>query len=457
MKKTKTILALLCMSLLLSPVSSTYASTNDATAISQKKVTINVGESKKLKVTNDKSKIRWSCNKKSVVSIKKLNRCTVKITGKKKGNANVLAKLANGKTLKCKVTVTEPFYTHDVSTSEERSNEVTFSGEEFTQFAKKDTVCNYDRLEYIPDDSTAVIRNVTELKTYLDATTKNSSDDSFLKKAFKKYTNSFFKTHVLALVSYDASMSTNDYCFKGMTITDNTLCINYNQTSFSYGGPFPLHSKIEFFEIAIGNITEIDFKIHTQHIENTWDYGTCFKPVIYLYPEQEQEVSVTLGYPDALTCTYPKYQSDWKVLARPDGTLTEISSQKELYSLYYESKNVIPFSVTNEGFVVKSEDTASFLEEKLAILGLNPREAEEFIIYWLPILEANPYNYIRFATREEIDANMPLSVSSDPDTVIRVLMEYKPLSAPITVKEQTLTSVTRSGFTVVEWGGTPIQ
>lgn len=457
MKKQKKILAILCMSLLLSPISSTCASTNDAATLSQKKVTINVGESKKIKVTNYKSKIKWSCNKKSIVSIKKMNRCTVKISGKKKGTAKVLAKLATGKTLKCNVVVSEPFYTHDFSSSEERSDEVTFHGKKFTNFTKKDTICNYDRIEFIPDDTTTVIRNMTELKEYLDTTTKDSSDDSLHKKVFNKYTNSFFKNHVLALVSYDASMSNNDYCFKGMTVTDHTLCINYNQTSFSYGGPFPLHSKIEYFEIAVDNITQIDFKIHTQRIDNTWDYGKCFKPVIYLYPEQEQEVTVTLGHPDALTCTYPKYQDAWKVLAKPDGNLTEISSQKQLYSLYYESNNVFSFPVTDEGFVVKGEDAASFLEEKLTILGLNPREAEEFIIYWLPILEANPYNYIRFATKEEIDANMPLSVSGNPDTIIRVLMEYKALSAPISVKEQTLTPVTRSGFTVVEWGGTPIK
>lgn len=457
MKKAKTILAILSMSFLLSPISSTCASTNDSATISQKKVSINVGETKKIKVTNYKSKIKWSCDKKSIVSIKKMNRCTVKISGKKKGTAKVLAKLANGKTLKCNVMVSEPFYTHEISTSEERSDEVTFSGKKFTNFTKKDTICNYDHIKSIPEDTTTVIRNMTELKEYLDTTTKDSSDDSFHKKAFKKYTNSFFKNHVLALVSYDASMSNNDYCFKGMTVTDNTLCINYNQTSFSYGGPLPLHSKIEYFEIAVDNITQIDFKIHTQRIDNTWDYGMAYKPVIYLYPEQEQEVTVTLGHPDALTCTYPKYQNSWNVLAKPDGTLTEISSKKQLYSLYYESENVVSFPVTGEGFIVKGEDAASFLEEKLAILGLNYREAEEFIVYWLPILEANSYNYIRFATKEEIDANMPLSVSGNPDTIIRILMTYKPLSAPISIKEQTLTPVTRSGFTVVEWGGTPIK
>ena len=37
------------------------------------------------------------------------------------------------------------------------------------------------------------------------------------------------------------------------------------------------------------------------------------------------------------------------------------------------------------------------------MLGLNDREAEEFIVYWLPKLEENKYNLIRFETAEEIN------------------------------------------------------
>ena len=48
------------------------------------------------------------------------------------------------------------------------------------------------------------------------------------------------------------------------------------------------------------------------------------------------------------------------------------------------------------GFVVKGEDTAAFLQEKLAYLGLTPREYNECIVYWLPRLEGNPYNLISF-------------------------------------------------------------
>ena len=47
------------------------------------------------------------------------------------------------------------------------------------------------------------------------------------------------------------------------------------------------------------------------------------KPVIYLYPEQEQEVSVRLDYDGELTCTYPEYNDGWTVTAKPDGRLTD--------------------------------------------------------------------------------------------------------------------------------------
>ena len=42
------------------------------------------------------------------------------------------------------------------------------------------------------------------------------------------------------------------------------------------------------------------------------------KPVIYLYPEQEEEVSVRLDYDGKLTCTYPEYDDGWNVTAAPE-------------------------------------------------------------------------------------------------------------------------------------------
>ena len=104
-----------------------------------------------------------------------------------------------------------------------------------------------------------------------------------------------------------------------------------------------------------------------------------------------------------------------------------------------------------------SEDSSNFLEEKLATLGLNERESEEFIVYWLPKLEANEYNYIRFATEEEIGSNMPLDINPNPDTLIRVLMIFKGLDDPIEVEDQQLITPERKGFVAVEWGGVDLN
>lgn len=181
------------------------------------------------------------------------------------------------------------------------------------------------------------------------------------------------------------------------------------------------------------------------------------KPIIYLYPTEETETSVKLLNAERITCSYPKYVDEWNVLAKPNGDLIDLETGRNLYSLYYESENVEKFNVSQEGFVVKGEDSAKFLEEKLTVLGLTEREAEEFIIYWLPKLESNKYNYIRFATDEEINNNMPLEISPKPDTIIRVLMTFKGLENPIDVEEQSLNTPERKGFTVVEWGGTEIK
>lgn len=176
------------------------------------------------------------------------------------------------------------------------------------------------------------------------------------------------------------------------------------------------------------------------------------KPILYLYPEKETELTVTLGHPERLACVYPAYGEGWNVLVKPDGTMTDLATGRNLYALYWEG---IPgdFSQTDEGFCVAGKDTAAFLEDKLALLGLSEREAEEMIVYWLPLMEGNPFNYIRFASAEEIDAYMPLGFSVQPDSIIRVLMLTKPLDAPIEVTEQRIETPAREGFVAVEWGG----
>lgn len=183
------------------------------------------------------------------------------------------------------------------------------------------------------------------------------------------------------------------------------------------------------------------------------DALVAYKPVIYLYPEAETEVAVKLAVDGGLTCTYPAYGEGWHVTAAPDGTLTGENGQTYSY-LYWEGEINAAFDLST-GFCVKGADTAAFLEDALESLGLNRREANEFIIYWLPLMEPNPYNIISFQTDTYTDA-AKLDISPAPDTVIRVFMAWQASDESVQISPQTLSTPPRSGFTVVEWGGTQI-
>lgn len=179
------------------------------------------------------------------------------------------------------------------------------------------------------------------------------------------------------------------------------------------------------------------------------------KPVIYLYPEQAQEVYVQLELDGEFTCTYPEYDNGWKVKAYPDGTLRDQVTGKEYNYLFWEGTSGTGYDLSR-GFVVEGKDTAEFLEEKLAYLGLNERESNEFIVYWLPRMEDNKYNLITFQGKAYTE-HAKLKISPEPDSILRVFMVYKPLDKAIDIPEQELEPFEREGFTVIEWGGAEME
>jgi len=177
------------------------------------------------------------------------------------------------------------------------------------------------------------------------------------------------------------------------------------------------------------------------------------KPVIYLYPAKQETVSIKLNFNGQLTCTYPDYKNGWKVIANPDGTLTNLDDNKQYSYLFWEGVSTEAKWDLSKGFVVAGKDTKDFLQEKLAFLGLTPKEYNEFIVYWLPVMQNNKYNLITFTGRE-YEEIAPLQITPDPDSVLRVFMVFKSLDSFMEVEPQELKSFERKGFTVVEWGGT---
>lgn len=293
-------------------------------------------------------------------------------------------------------------------------------------------------------------RLIDEYKIFNDGRYKKLKD--FLSTT--NITEETFKTNgIIVTEDITSHMVLQSHNITDICSNEGILTLQFTKEEIGVVGD--ITSTLYFIELD-KTYAEQTINIVVDDINNS-DPNVAYKPIIYIYPKQEQNVKVTLGSSDKLLVSYPVYNNGWNVLAKPDGTLIDNKTNRELYSLYYESENNVNFKIENEGFVISKDEIIPFLEEKLEILGLNPKEQEEFIIYWLPILQKNNYTYIRFATNEEINNNMSLQVEPSPDTMIRVLMIFKGLEEKINVKEQPLQKVTRNGYTVVEWGATIIE
>jgi len=182
--------------------------------------------------------------------------------------------------------------------------------------------------------------------------------------------------------------------------------------------------------------------------------ATADKPVIYLYPTEPTEVSVILGYDGTLDYTYPAYNGGWQVTAHPDGTLFDADGREYSY-LFWEGHGPAEYDFTR-GFCVRGGDTVAFLQSTLAQIGLTPREYNEFIVYWLPKMQNNPYNIIAFQGASYTD-RAPLYITPAPDSMLRVFMAFYASDKPVNIAPQEFEPFERVGFTVVEWGGSEVK
>ncbi|WP_295088303.1 hypothetical protein [Ruminococcus sp.] len=181
------------------------------------------------------------------------------------------------------------------------------------------------------------------------------------------------------------------------------------------------------------------------------------KPVIYLYPEEKTDVHVELELTEAdLSTTYPRYNNGWDVTASPDGSLLNKSDGTHHKYLFWDASNCRTRFDFSKGFCVAGSDTESFLKEKLTYMGLTEEEMNEFIIYWLPLMEHNRYNLIVFQD-DAYTNSAKLNITPTPDSILRVFMTYVPLKEAVDIQPQQLETFERKGFTVVEWGGSEIK
>lgn len=185
------------------------------------------------------------------------------------------------------------------------------------------------------------------------------------------------------------------------------------------------------------------------------------KPLIYLYNEGALDVSLQLDPYGDFTFTYPQYENGWNVHLDETGALTLQDADRHYPYLFWEAESdhfqMMSDGLEVPGFFIQTDSTISFLENALNQLNFNQTEKTDFITFWAPIIEREPYALIQFIVDEDYDQRIAkLTINPQPDRMKRVYIVVAGMESsfnPYRVIPQQLTSFERTGFTLLEWGG----
>ncbi len=308
----------------------------------------------------------------------------------------------------------------------------------------------------------SVLDNGNILVKSSDNTFSEYNKDGALVRESREY-----KSIVAIGYQYVAVVDTDDYLkvvnnrgkelAKFTKITDkhyiHTLLSGWYKTSNKEG----LYIVVEDENIEIGTLGRgIEYYYEptnkkTGRIELT-EIGGYAKPVLYLYPTNNNtKINISFENKELLDTTYPKYDNNWTFYADKNGDLTDLKGNK-YYALYWDEKTYKRISF-DTGFYVTKENAITFLEEKLDYIGLNYKEKNEFIMYWLPILEKNEKSLVYFEFTNSRQSFNRININPAPDSLLRLAIHIKKVNNKVDIKKQKLIKFERKGFTAVEWGG----
>lgn len=173
------------------------------------------------------------------------------------------------------------------------------------------------------------------------------------------------------------------------------------------------------------------------------------KPNIYLYSDVPQDVTVGFLYPELVTASIPDYGSGWSVGVSKGGTLKDESGSYGF--LFYESQSCLSDFQTEKGFRLDTENRERQLEDILDLYGFNETEKADFIEFWTHMLDPNRVYAMYPQGTDTLNDAMPVIINPKPDSVFRLWFGFEATDkAP---EAPDIETITRSEFTLVEWGG----
>lgn len=185
------------------------------------------------------------------------------------------------------------------------------------------------------------------------------------------------------------------------------------------------------------------------------------KPVIYIYNEEPTELTITVKPKGNLHFTYPEMNKEWFVKTNKDGSLANLSNQKNYPYLFWEGdQENLSFKQENgiyNGSLINKEELIPFLTSTLNEIGLNFKERSDFITYWAPKMMDKNYVFVQFLCDKAYESEIAeLRIEPAPQSSKRVFMLFKGFDDDqigFEYQPQVFQSMERKGLTLIEWGG----
>lgn len=178
--------------------------------------------------------------------------------------------------------------------------------------------------------------------------------------------------------------------------------------------------------------------------------AVVYKPNIYIYPDQELQIEVSLSFPQGgqVIASIPTYNEGWNVSVSPNGKIDD-----KYDFLFYESEQPNVWQ-TSQGWCIPKTNLESFFTQNMTEYGFEDNEIDDFIEYWIPRWENENYYAIYPQNKEIIESVIALHLSETPDNILRRFYLVKEvdinISNNLTIPE--IETFNRNGFVVAEWG-----
>lgn len=182
--------------------------------------------------------------------------------------------------------------------------------------------------------------------------------------------------------------------------------------------------------------------------EDVSDVILIKKPNIYLYPNREMDICVNIFFPKGgkVVKSIPEYGDRWCVNIDSNGKI----DGKYDY-LFYESEQPNLFQ-HKKGWCVKQEDLKTFFKQNMQLYNFSENEINDFLEYWIPLMNKSEYYNIYPQTKEIIEKTNILKISIKSDYLFRLFYSIEESKRFNKIINPEIKPIIRKGFYVVEWG-----